>query len=144
MTKTEFTTDTMEVLQFVKKYIPLLASEKMNAIGLKRDGELVAGILYERWTPHSVWVHLASVPGKRWANRDFLYYCFAYPFLQVGVTKLLGFVESSNMEARKLDEHLGFVQEAVLTNCTMDGGDAIIYSMTKEQCRFLTLGVKPC
>lgn len=144
MKNTEFTIDTMEVLLFVKKYVNLLASEKMNAIGLKRNGEMVAGVLYERWTPHSVWVHIAAVPGKRWMSRDYLYYCFAYPFLQVGVKKILGFVEASNMDSRRLNEHFGYVQEAAIKGCAMDGGDAIIYSMTKEQCRFLSLGAKSC
>jgi RimJ/RimL family protein N-acetyltransferase len=134
---TEIITDALEVLRFVKRYVPLPASESMQGIGLRRDGELVAGVVYERFTPHSCWIHVAATPGRQWLNREFLYWGFAYPFLQVGVRKLFGYVEASNHDARRFDEHLGFTVEAVLTGASMDGGDALIYSMTREQCRFL-------
>jgi RimJ/RimL family protein N-acetyltransferase len=55
------------------------------------------------------------------------------------VNKILGLVESDNLEARRLDEHLGFHLEATLKNCA-PSGDLLVYTMTREQCRWLALG----
>lgn len=137
MPTTEITTDAMEVLLFVKQQVPLLASEKMNAIGIKRNGQLQAGVLYERWTPKAVWMHIAAAPGGRWLTREYLYLCFAYPFLQMGVERLFAFVDAGNAASRRFLEHLGYQRVALLEGAAQDGGSAIIYSMTKGQCRFL-------
>ena len=71
-------------------------------------------------------------------NREFLWYCFYYPFEQLQVKKILGLVESDNAEARKLDEHLGFTLEATLKDAAPKG-DLLIYSMTRDQCKWLSL-----
>lgn len=105
------------------------------AIGLAQDGELIAGVLYDHFNQRSVAMHVAAT-GRNWLNRDYLRACFRYPFLQLGVTKVLGIVDSANADARRFDEHLGFEIEATVKDAA-PGGDLLIYSMTREQCRFL-------
>lgn len=110
-----------------------------STIGLW-DEELcvpLAACYYEGCNGASIRGHLAGV-GKKWMNREFLWFCFYYPFIQLGVNKIIGLVSSDNLEARKLDEHLGFVLEATLKDATPKG-DMLIYTMTKDQCRWLTL-----
>lgn len=107
-----------------------------TAIGLKEDGELIAAAVYDSYNGRSLCMHVAALPGRFWCTRDFRYYCFAYPFYQLKVSKILGMVASTNLAARRFDENLGFVLEATLKDAH-PGGDLLIYSMTKDQCRWL-------
>ena len=126
------------VLPFVQSLIPgLAANDGMRAIGLRRNGELVAGAVYEGFNGRNMWVHLAGLPGRCWLNRRFLQAGFHYPFVLCGVDRLSGYVNSSNTDARRFDEHVGFHEEARLKGAAPDGGDVILYVMWRQDCRFL-------
>ena len=115
--------------------VPVVAG--MKALGLERNGELVAGVLYEGYNGVNVWMHVRAEP-HRWFNYEFLRYCFTYPFEELGCARVSGFVEASNERARRFDERLGFEPEAVLKGAARDGGDVILYVMWRDKCRFLT------
>jgi RimJ/RimL family protein N-acetyltransferase len=125
------------VHHFVSGFLPLAMTSGMKGIGLERDGELVAGVVYEGFNGRNMWMHVAAQPGARWLTRAYLRTCFAYPFVQCGVDRVSGYVNASNTAARRFDEHLGFEQEAVLRGAAPDGGDVIIYVMQKEDCRYV-------
>lgn len=126
------------VLPFAQSHIPgLRRVEDMRAIGLRRDGELVAAAIYEGFNGQNMWAHLAGVPGGRWMTRDFLRAGFAYPFLVCGVQRLTGWVDASNTQARRLNEHLGYSVETVLRGAAHDGGDVLIYVMWRKDCRYV-------
>lgn len=126
------------VFPFVKGLLPGLAqAENMRAIGLRKDGELVAGAVYEGFNNRNIWVHLAGLPGRAWLNRSFLQAGFYYPFVLCGVDRLSGYVDASNTDARRFDEHVGFREEARLKGAAVDGGDVIIYVMWRDDCRYL-------
>lgn len=126
------------VYLFVRSALGGLArADDMQAIGLERNGQLVAGAVYEGFNGINMWVHLAGLPGRAWLNREFLQAGFRYPFIQCGVKRLSGYVNASNTDARRFDEHVGFREEARLKGAAPDGGDVIIYVMHKEDCRFL-------
>ena len=131
------TTDTVRVLDFVRTLMPMNAVEGMQALGVERDGELVAGVLYEGFNDYNVWMHVAAVPGSRWLNRRLLRAFFSYPFDQMGVRRVSAYVNASNTVARRFDEHLGFKPEATLTGAAPDGGDVILYSMWRKDCRYV-------
>lgn len=137
MSTLEFDLET--VYQFVRERIDggIARVEGMRAIGLRRDGELVAGVVYEGYNGKNIWMHVAAVPGARWMSRDYLHAVFAYPFLVCGVDRVSGYVNESNTQAKRFDEHLGFEQEARLRGAAPDGGDVIVYTMWRDQCRFL-------
>lgn len=110
-----------------------------SIIGLWEDGVgPIAGCWYESCNGASVIGHLAGI-GKKWMNREYLWYCYYYPFEELKVTKIIGLVESTNLEAQKLDEHMGFRLEATLSQCAPNGNDLLIYTMTKDQCKWLNL-----
>jgi RimJ/RimL family protein N-acetyltransferase len=112
-----------------------------SAIGLiEDDGTILAGVLFDSYNGASCCMHVAARPGARWLNRGYLWTCFAYPFLQLKVKKLIGLVGANNLKARAFDEHLGFTLEATLTDAH-PSGDLLIYSMTKDQCRWLNIKV---
>jgi RimJ/RimL family protein N-acetyltransferase len=110
-----------------------------QGIGLVRGGELVAGASYDNFNGRSVHVSLAAVPGKRWMNREYLWFNCYYMFEQLKVIKAIGFVDSTNTEAIEFDLHFGFEHEATLTDAGPKG-DLLILTLTKENCRFLTRG----
>lgn len=107
-------------------------------IGLEQDGELIAVVLFDGYNGASICMHVAAVPGAHWMTREYLYFCFAYPFRQLGVKKILGLVGSGNLPARRFDEHLGFVLEATLKDAHPDG-DLLVYGMHLEACRWLNV-----
>lgn len=125
------------VFAFVSQYMPMAMVAGMKGVGLEKDGELIAGVLYEGFNGQNVWAHLAGKPGKRWMNRQFLWYGFHYPFNEMGVKRISGYVNASNTEARRLNEHFGYQEEARLKGAAPDGGDVILYVMWRENCRFL-------
>lgn len=107
------------------------------AIGLERDGVLIAGVLYDHYNGASIAMHVAA-EGKQWLNRDYLWFCFWYPFEQLKVNKVIGPVPSTNEAALRFDKHLGFIEEARIKDGA-PGGDLILLTMTRQQCRYLEL-----
>ncbi len=139
---TQLIIDDERVYQFIRSHgVEVARAADQQGIGLEKDGVLVGGVLYAGFNGPNIWMHVAGY-GGRWVNRAILKAAFRYPFVQLGVSQVWGWVEASNQKARKLDEHLGFQQHAVLTGAAKDGGDVIIYRMTKEECRFLDKGSK--
>lgn len=109
-------------------------TDQMIGIGLERNGELVAGTMYENYLGRSICMHTAIDR----LTRDFLWYSFYYPFIELKVNKVLGLVDSFNSRAIALDYHLGFRLEHSIKDASKDG-DLLIFSMTREQCRWLSI-----
>lgn len=103
------------------------------AIGIQKDGCLVAGVLYDQFNGSSICMHVA-IDGR--ISREYTRVCFDYPFNQLKVKKVLGLVDSTNEKALRFDRHLGFVQEACIKDAGKRG-DLLILTMTKEQCRWI-------
>ena len=111
--------------------------EGTTCIGLERNGTLVAGVMYDYFNGASLYMHVAAI-GKHWLNREFLWFSFYYPFVQLGARVIIGLVESENLQARKFDEHLGFRLNQSIPDAS-PSGDLLIYTMKKEDCRWLNL-----
>ena len=107
--------------------------ENSTTIGWVEEGELKAGVWYEDYNGKSVTCHIVL---KKPINRKFLAIIFDYPFIQLGVNKIIGPVKSNNIEAIKFDEKLGFKEEARLLDVFPDS-DLIFFTMAKADCRFL-------
>ncbi len=106
-----------------------------NAIGLEKNGELIAGVVFDNYLGRSICMHVAA-SGEWWLTREFLQAAFGYPFNQLGVHKIIGPVDSKNADARKFDEHLGFYLEATIKDANKLG-DLLLYTMTRQQCRWV-------
>lgn len=86
-------------------------------------------------------LHIATDMTKKWMNRDYLWYVFYYPFEQLRLKKIICPIESTNEICCRFVEHIGFVLEATLKDAAPKG-DLLIYSMTKDQCKWLKLREK--
>lgn len=126
------------VKTFASSILRTPVSPEGVAIGLEEDGRLIAATLFDMYNGASIAMHVAAVPGCRWITREYLAVCFGYPFAQLGVRKIIGLVSSANRQAQRFDEHLGFVLEGTLKDAHPDG-DLLLYSMSKEQCRWLNI-----
>lgn len=131
--------------EFVSQWVAVQSgavwrSGREQAIGVAAKGQLIAGVVYDQWNRKSIGLHMAALPGH-WPTREFIQTAFRYPFLQLGASKLLAQVGEGNSPARRLVEHLGFVLEATL-KAAHPMGDLLIYSMTRDQCRWLSTDKK--
>lgn len=113
-------------------------TKRGHTIGLLDDEKgIIACCYYESCTPVAMMVHLAGV-GKTWLNREFLWFCFYYPFRQAGIHKIIAPIASTNFDCIRWTEHIGFSLEATLKDANPQG-DLLLYTMTEEQCKWLTL-----
>lgn len=128
--------DLERVWRFVHAATGVPLSTAMKTLGLERDGELVAGVLYDAWNGVNIWAHLAVKPGES-LTRKFAWYMAHYPFVEIGVRRVTCLVEASNAECRRFIEHYGFTEETRLEGAASDGGDTILYRLRREDCRFL-------
>lgn len=105
------------------------------SIGLEKDGELVAGIVFESYTGTNCNIHAAGV-GSYWLNRTLLFTAFDFAFNKLGVKRLTALVPSDNQKAIDFDANLGFEVESVMKD-GIPNGDVIVMVMYKDTCRFL-------
>jgi len=121
--------------QWVAKRVNgVFTPENSTCIGLlDKEGNVVAGVWYESYTKTSIMTHIA-IDGTM--SKEFLAVIFDYPFVQLGVNKLIGLVNSSNENAIRFNHKLGFVEEARIKDAFPDG-DMVFLIMTKDKCRFL-------
>jgi RimJ/RimL family protein N-acetyltransferase len=108
------------------------------AIGLERDGRLIAGVsATEHWPGADLNVNIAAEPGSAWASRRFLRALFAYPFVQLGVPRVTARVLEGNAASHALCKRLGFQLEGVMRRATPGGDNVWIYGMLRDECIWL-------
>lgn len=125
------------VMRFVAERVGENQMFNYAAIGLERDGELIAGVLYEQHNGPNVMMHVASDGSRHWMTPAYMAACFRYPFLQLGVNRITGLVRADNADAQRFDEALGFVHEGTLREGAADGTDLLLYGMLRRDCRYL-------
>lgn len=106
-----------------------------QGLGLLRDGELVAGVTYYHNLRRSICMSIFTTD-RRWANRDYLYAVFAYPFVQLKVNKVLALIDSGNTNSMRLVGKHGARKEAVIEGAGKSG-DLVIWSMAASHCKWL-------
>lgn len=115
-----------------------------RVISVTSEGKLLGGNIYTGYTGASIQLHMAGfTPG--WANRDFLWVAFDYPFNQLGCGKIFGQVPESNQRALEIDLKLGFKIVAKIEDVFPDGACYVV-ALAREDCRWLKLtprGLKP-
>ena len=129
------------ILAFINQQRPMEFIQGMRGIGLEREGELVAGVLFEGWNYQSIWAHVAAEPGSRWLNKEYLRFICSYPFETCEVKMVLGYMDASNTQALRFARHLGFKIETRITQAASDGGDILILKLREKDCKYTKAGV---
>lgn len=107
--------------------------DMIQAIGLERDGSLVTVTGYNNFTDKACHVHFSMDKGA-YAPREYVWFVHHYPFIQARVDVLIAMVSKANHKLIRLVEHLGYSMQ-----CFISGADLLVYSMHKNNCRFLEL-----
>lgn len=110
------------------------------ALGLEKDGELVAGIVIDSIASGARGsMHCAGV-GKYWLNREFLFACFDYAFNQLDLKVLLNPVGAGNSASIRFTSHIGFEEVSRIPKAWDGKEELVLFSLAKEDCRWLSLG----
>jgi hypothetical protein len=104
-----------------------------QSIGLKRNDEFVAGVIYENWNRRTITCHIA-IAGRM--TPRYLAIIFDYPFNVCDVKKIIVPVDSTNSKSINLVEKMGFTEEARIKDGMADG-DMILYTLAKNDCKYL-------
>jgi hypothetical protein len=108
-------------------------AERSTCLGLEKDGNIVAGVIYENWCGKSVVCHMV-IEGR--LTRSYLWSIFDYAFNVCGVDKVILPISSGNLKSGHFAESLGFSKECEISNAVPDG-DLLFYTMIRSDCRFL-------
>ena len=104
---------------------------------------LIGGILFTDWNQGSVLMHFALFHPIGGSCRELLWLGFQYPFNQLGVKKVFGLVPEWNEAARKLDLHLGFKIEYLISDVFNNPEPMLngmyLMSIRREDCKWLKM-----
>ena len=103
-----------------------------EAIGLEREGKIIAGVIYENYNGRSIFCHLAV---ER-MNKVFLNAIFDYPFMVCDVKQVYAPTLSDNHRQIKILYKMGFVEESRLKDSD-DNGDLIFFKLEKKNCKYI-------
>lgn len=111
--------------------------DKVEAIGVVKDGQLIAGVVYSDYHPNlSIEMSVASID-KTWATRHNLRAFFSYPFIQLGLKRVQTLCSALEGDTIVFNKRLGFQQEGSHREAWPLGGDAVSFGMLKHECRWL-------
>ncbi len=129
------------VAQFVSVNLPLTSTPRdfypCAAIGVRKGNKLIAGFIYNLYSGPSIDVTVASVDPSWARSRSVMHALFAYPFLQLGCTRMGCLVSANNKRANKLARGLGFTREGILRRGYDGVNDGHLYGMLREECKWL-------
>lgn len=131
--------DTVRAFVMIKTGLsaPASATQVLGFINAEKE-ELAGAFMFERYTGvgGSAYLHWAAGDDRRWLNRTVMNIVAVYAFVQLGVERVFGEVRASDTYVRKIDERLGFKEMAILPGYFPDD-DLVVYSITKQECRWL-------
>lgn len=119
-----------------------LYDEKSKAIGLIKDHKLIAAVTFNHFRARpdgsllSVEMGVCSTE-KSWATRGFLRAVFSYPFIQLKMERVTTACSAENQNVIDFNKKLGFIQEGIGRKAWPLGGDSVLFSMLKHECRFI-------
>ena len=104
-------------------------------IGLEKDGEIVCIFGYDNFNGKSCQQHIVYKQGE-YVPRNYVWFVYYYPFMQMGVDMLIGMLPSNNDRIIDLAKHAGFVEKYRIVGAHPEG-DIILSTLNKQDCRFL-------
>lgn len=105
-------------------------------IGLEKNGELVAVVVFDDFTKVGCHMSVASDGSSHWLNRGYLAALFAYPFVQLKMRRVTAMIGAKNEASRRFVEHIGFKKEGVCPHGLADD-DLVIMGLLRAECRYL-------
>lgn len=107
-----------------------------HAIGLRRDGRIVAVCVFDAFSSFDCAMHIASDGSGHWLTREFRHAVFMYPFVQCGYRRVYSPIAESNKRALRFNLKLGFRVEGIHPYGARDGA-LITTGLLRDACRFI-------
>lgn len=127
-----------DIARWVGKAIPgYFPTPGAKALGVIKNKQLVAGVIYERFNGSHVEATIAAKPGSGWADRRTLFALFHYPFIQLGCLAITVVVPVSNLASLNLATKLGFEPQAMVRFAAHDGSTLIVLQQYRDTCRWI-------
>lgn len=110
--------------------------ENEAALGLEKDGELVAGVVLDGYMPSgSGSLHCAG-SGRHWLTRLFLFSVFDWCFNQLDLKVLVNKVSGANAASLRFTQHIGFTELARFPRAWDGKNDLVLFELRQENCRW--------
>lgn len=107
-----------------------------KAIGISKNGKLIAGVVYNNYVGHLIEMTIASID-KRWCSGHNLRALFSYPFIQLNLKRVQALCSANDEGVQMFLKRLGFIHEGTHACAYHDGSDALSFGMLKNQCKWL-------
>ena len=120
------------VAEFVARHVQSRFVPPFTAIGIERDGAIVAGIVFNCWTGPDIELTVASLPGG--ISRTLLRAAADYVFRQSGCIRASFTTE--NTSVIELAKRLGAKPEGRKQNLYGAGRDGFLLGILKDNWRF--------
>jgi len=102
-----------------------------------KDGQIIAAVVYTNWHPKlSIEMSVASID-KSWATRHNLKAFFKYPFIDLGVKRVMTLCSAKKRDIIMFNKRLGFKPEGYHREAWELGGDAVSFGMLKNECKWV-------
>lgn len=96
------------------------------ALGVVRDGRLIAGVVYHNWRPSAGVIEMsAAAEDRRWLQRPVLRAMFAYPFDEVGCQLVVARHRESATHLRRMWTAAGADEVVIPRLRGRDEGEAV-------------------
>ena len=87
-----------------------------SGIGWPRDEEIICAAMYEHYTGRSITASIAKAPGAV-IPPSFIRAIFDYPFVQLGCTKILAYIEDTNWKSGDWSRRWGSGKRQLFPMC---------------------------
>ena len=123
---------------FLRAYASVLATPDTQFIGWVTDDKLRMVVGLSGFIGKVCQIHVAMDPGYKFTPQEMLANVFKLVFDDFQREMLIGIVNSSNVNAMRYDLHLGFTELTRLPGMHDDGGDLVILTLKKGDCKYIT------
>lgn len=137
-----------EIAEIVSKRFGGINLQPCSAIGLLKDNLIVGAVVYNNFHKNNVNIPISIeatviLVDSQELSRYIVSALFSYPFAVLKVGRLQVTVARKHKRVRKLVERLGFKFEGIARQGYILGGDAAVYSMLPDECRWIRNAVSP-
>ena len=145
MTRTVVYADPESMIAWARARMPLGGAFRSDAraIGLARDGDLIAVAVFDTFGPRDCVFSVAAEPGRRWLTREFCRHVAAFPFITAGLARLTCLISVDNPASIRFAEHMGLTLEGRLREAGHHGEDWLVYGLLRRECRWLPKSLAP-
>ena len=125
--------------RFMLQYAMLQPAADTRYIGWVVDDHLKMLVAFNAFMGHACQIHVAMDPGYHYTPKAMLEQVFRYAFSPQGANRrvLIGVVNSLNRRSMVFCKHLGFKVWSAIPGAHDDGGDIVLFTMSREDCRYI-------